>query len=664
MPRDPKHTDQPFSVDKYSHDFNNEILSSQLDDLQIDKSNNLVDDNKERDIVCKNHHHKNIDNFQEQIDELGYSGASWTKGNIGEEKVEISHASKCSSDENTSRRNTSNSCSDASSNIDFVFCNGHTMELVDEIIESSRIAIDYIHDTSVQPISSGENSTSVIEKSNKADDISFCSPDVIDQIKQTSVKDMRTQHTIGESGNTRGAVFESFRNLDEPIRQAIQNSLDDVGGDHLDTLEESLDRRSVMQKTKTASWTELGCNSELSYRNVKMALQASLDDVQIVGKEIGSHIDKRDKRRSILDDMLDEGAVAEDVTSRYAEVVDVKIADSVNHDEISHCMNDLSDRRAASWKKHGCTSEQSYRILKQVMNASLDDVSYSNDRVRRVSDTEKRGEKCSIWDDMLVEEALESTDDKNILEATSNDRRDSWAKHGCDSAKSYQNLKQAMEASIQDLDVEIAQCLAAKYDEPVCRSMRSEKKEYKPEIAPSIELTSKKGCERKVAMDASMNEIGGISKSLRDDLSGVNDKTFQQITHTYKGHDDALTYMVGDEKRDSVKSEQYDVLLKYDNKDGVSQKNHSSTNNKTATMFFRKKALTTQNLETADDNQDKKLIENYAEEAQLRKLNAFHQDPLLIMDSFNDAKKDKKKKKKDGSQRRNPAHQTKSNYTP
>jgi hypothetical protein len=337
----------------------------------------------------------------------------------------------------------------------FSFCNGPAVDYSERSgsfrngNDSMEFMEDYVMDKRHQALVRQSDSHSGRE-------VSFRNlQDVIERTKRTSLRDMK-KDTCHDEG---GAVFESFRNLNDAIQQAMDNSIRGInssgeksadsilleeGDSSSDTDDDRVanlpDRRSFM---KTSSWKKYGCSSEQSYRDLKMAMQASLEDVQCDSQEEGPksiHVERGGRRRSIIDDLMDEGT--------SDERMDAPAVDEIR--ELPIDRNVPSNRRS-SWMKHGCNSEQSYRDVKMALEAPMDDLGVEP----QDSHVEKRGKRRSVLDDMLDEGAQEEELEVSEVDSIEARRkRESMARHGCSSEQSYSNLKMAMEVSMDDLHVE------------------------------------------------------------------------------------------------------------------------------------------------------------------------------------------------------------------
>jgi len=218
--------------------------------------------------------------------------------------------------------------------------------------------------------------------------------------------------------------------------------------------------------TRRSSWMEHGCTSEESYRDLKHVLQASLSDVQ--DDNVMPPL-SRPKRRSVLDDMLEEGGEDEEENNIAASVepiirpddeimpmkgssarsfLDDDMLDEVGQgeikvddfepvvcpdDEMNHLqrsrrhstMGDIDEdateeetsRRRASMIKHGCMSEASYRDLKLAMNASVDDVMYLPDDTLNRAMEQSFSENNFNYDEL--EPVISPDDEINPLERLS-----------------------------------------------------------------------------------------------------------------------------------------------------------------------------------------------------------------------------------------------------
>jgi hypothetical protein len=235
---------------------------------------------------------------------------------------------------------------------------------------------------------------------------------------------------------------------------------------------------------KEQSWRKHGCTSEQSYRDLKSAMDASLGEVDMDNEEedrkMITHVERRGNRRSILDELLEEGEEIDnesnDVADIYApiprenegndpedetwapirdrqtimtpiqDVLDDEgeDADDTEEEDPGDTVSALPNRRSylqqakePSWKTAGCSSEASYRDLKMAMSA-FGDVSFGDDDGTNTTTSNTAAAPITPYD-------------QDIMNEKKSKRRKTWMEYGCSSEQSYRNLKEVTNASMGDV---------------------------------------------------------------------------------------------------------------------------------------------------------------------------------------------------------------------
>ena len=405
---------------------------------------------------------------------------------------------------------------------------------------------------------------------------------------------------------------------------------------------------------------------------------------------IVSHVERGAKKRSVIDDLLEEEQ--KDSEDTVGQLKMCSIDDDVDATEIQDTVSALPDRRnlmkkarsakeKEEWRKAGCSSEQSYRDLKLAMNASVEDIVF-------VPDDEFNSSISSV--DFNIDNKQGYKQDVK----PSGGRKDPWAQHGCSSEESYRNLKVAMAASAQDLDSRIAQ----KLHKPVRDLKSTEDKDLDAKIAEKLKKEQSKTAststgrraarKKKMALSASavvassevdfdlkraiytsMKDMSSISDSFRKDLLHVNGNVNEEEAlqramemsknETPKGDtafDSELQRAIDTSKNEPLKANSvHKSSTKYGGGMGDLEKKEEAQQIK-STNFIKKgrMSLFSGGTKTSDKQpaskvppnaaEDDKLKENLNEKAQLKGAKSVYEDPLLMMESLTiNAKRDKKK---------------------
>lgn len=462
--------------------------------------------------------------------------------------------------------------------------------------------------------------------------------DAIAQAVRNSLRDVQTEHAasldaasirdLQSAGSTRydgDSCFESFRNLDHAINHAMQNSLNDMGGGpqagttpcNMECMGQLLENVAIDRAMQLQELKEHGCSSFESLRDLKRAMQASMQ---------------------VLDDLLQEEAV-DDILRE--EQHDKGVKARTKYSGMTFITNDNTP-----WREYGCSSLESYRDLKQAMESSMQgrDEKEGSDTLHAIV----AGGRGSSFNENVPHTGPVMNSEEQNEEETPRKRLPSRRRMIQDNTKNQS--QRCLHASFSAISTFPAQDLK--------HSLHTSMKAMQGGLSDSFR-------ESLAALNGNLDEAEAFQKALR--LSAEEEIDYlrvQQDSDILVGWRSSVSVEMNDEEEmsDEVVKEAYNRNCsenvdsptlhgddKVEENETSCHRERCRTTIKIATMLESLR----RNRDSLQDDIAEHNDEGYTEKAQLKKLSNLHgssaadptdEDPILLMESLTTSKREKKKK--------------------